>query len=51
MFAATLPATRLAVIGFNQFFLTTARAALAGSTGFAVIIVTKETITSALALA
>lgn len=42
MFAATLPATRLAVIGFNPFFLTTARAALAGFTGFIVIIATKR---------
>ncbi len=42
MFAGTLPATRLAVSGFNPFFLTTARAALAGFAGLIVIIVTKR---------
>ena len=42
MFAGTLPATRLAVIGFDPFFLTAARAAIAGSAGLLVIIVTKR---------
>jgi hypothetical protein len=31
LFAGTLPATRLAVSGFDPLFLTVARAALAGS--------------------
>jgi len=42
MFAGTLPATRLAVTGFDPFFLTVARAAIAGLAGLAVIAVTKR---------
>lgn len=33
MFAGTLPATRLAVVGFDPFFLSAARAAIAGLAG------------------
>ena len=33
LFAGTLPATRLAVSGFDPLFLTVARATLAGSAG------------------
>jgi hypothetical protein len=39
LFAGTLPATRLAVIGFDPFFLTVARAAVAGSVGLVVVII------------
>ncbi len=38
--AGTLPATRLAVAGFDPLFLTVARAALAGSAGLIVILLT-----------
>jgi drug/metabolite transporter (DMT)-like permease len=38
LFAGTLPATRLAVLGFAPLFLTVARAALAGSAGFIVLV-------------
>ena len=41
-FAGTLPATRLAVIGFDPFFLTAARAALAGSVGLVVVIIMRR---------
>jgi drug/metabolite transporter (DMT)-like permease len=42
MFAGTLPATRLAVAGFDPIFLTVARAAIAGIAGLAVITLTKK---------
>lgn len=42
MFAGTLPATRLAVTGFDPFFLTFARAAIAGFSGVLVIAITKR---------
>jgi drug/metabolite transporter (DMT)-like permease len=42
MFAGTLPATRLAVAGFDPFFLTVARATIAGFTGLIVIILTRR---------
>jgi drug/metabolite transporter (DMT)-like permease len=42
LFAGTLPATRLAVIGFNPFFLTVARVALAGAAGLLVIVCTRR---------
>jgi drug/metabolite transporter (DMT)-like permease len=38
LFAGTLPATRLAVSGFDPLFLTVARAALAGSAGLVVLL-------------
>lgn len=40
LFAGTLPATRLAVAGLGPLFLTVARAALAGSAGLVVILLT-----------
>src|SRR5215813_10236825 len=42
LFAGTLPATRLAIIGFDPLFLTVARATLAGSAGLIVLIVTRR---------
>lgn len=42
LFAGTLPATRLAVSGFDPWFLTVARATLAGSAGLVVIIATRR---------
>jgi drug/metabolite transporter (DMT)-like permease len=39
LFAGTLPATRIAIIGFDPWFLTVARAALAGSTGLIVVLI------------
>ena len=42
LFAGTLPATRLAVSGFDPWFLTVARAALAGSAGAIVLIVLRR---------
>ena len=39
LFAGTLPATRLAISGFDPWFLTVARAALAGSAGLVVLLV------------
>jgi drug/metabolite transporter (DMT)-like permease len=44
LFAGTLPATRLAVTGFDPFFLTVARATLAGIAGVTVLIVTRRTL-------
>ncbi len=38
LFAGTLPATRLAVSGFDPLFLTVARAAIAGSVGLVVLL-------------
>jgi drug/metabolite transporter (DMT)-like permease len=42
LFAGTLPATRLAVYGFNPIFLTAARAVLAGSAGLIVLLVVRR---------
>jgi drug/metabolite transporter (DMT)-like permease len=42
MFAGTLPATRLAVVGFDPIFLTVARAAIAGIAALAVLAFTKR---------
>jgi drug/metabolite transporter (DMT)-like permease len=42
LFAGTLPATRLAVSGLDPWFLTVARAALAGSAGLVVLIVLRR---------
>ena len=42
LFAGTLPATRLAVTGFDPFFLTVTRATLAGIAGVAVLLVTRR---------
>jgi drug/metabolite transporter (DMT)-like permease len=42
MFAGTLPATRLAVAGFDPFFLTVIRAAIAGISGLIVIVLTRR---------
>ncbi len=42
LFAGTLPATRLAVSGFDPLFLTVARAALAGSAGLIVLLATRR---------
>jgi drug/metabolite transporter (DMT)-like permease len=42
LFAGTLPATRLAVSGFDPWFLTVARAALAGSAGLVVLTVLRR---------
>ena len=44
LFAGTLPATRLAVSGFDPLFLTVTRAAVAGSAGLAVLIVLRRRI-------
>ena len=44
LFAGTLPATRLAVSGFDPLFLTVARAAVAGSAGLIVLIVLRRRI-------
>lgn len=42
LFAGTLPATRLAVSGFDPLFLTVARAALAGSAALVVLLITRR---------
>src|SRR5574340_210458 len=42
MFAGTLPATRLALSGFDPFLLTTARVTLAGLIGLVVLIATRR---------
>lgn len=42
LFAGTLPATRLAVFGFDPWFLTVARAALAASAGFVVLLILRR---------
>ena len=44
MFAGTLPATRLAVTGFDPFFLTIARAAIAGIAALIALVVTKRSL-------
>ena len=46
LFAGTLPATRLALLGFDPLFLTVARAALAGSVGFIVLIARRRRVPS-----
>jgi drug/metabolite transporter (DMT)-like permease len=42
LFAGTLPATRLAVSGFDPWFLTVARAAIAGSAGLIVLLILRR---------
>lgn len=42
LFAGTLPATRLAMSGLDPLFLTAARAALAGTTGLIILLVTRR---------
>ena len=42
LFAGTLPATRLAVSGFDPLFLPVARAALAGSAALIVLLITRR---------
>lgn len=42
LFGGTLPATRLAVVSFDPFFLSAARAAIAGVLGLAALIVTRR---------
>jgi len=42
LFAGTLPATRLAVSGFDPLFLTVARAALAGLAAFVVLLIARR---------
>ncbi len=42
LFAGTLPATRLAVSGFDPLFLTIARATLAGLAGLVVLLITQR---------
>ena len=51
LFAGTLPATRLALSGFDAFFLTVARAAVAGSAGLVLLSVMRRRISAAIALA
>ena len=46
LFAGTLPATRLALLGFAPLFLTVARAALAGSVGLIVLIARRRRVPS-----
>lgn len=42
LFGGTLPATRLAVVSFDPFFLSAARAAIAGALGLVTLIVTRR---------
>jgi drug/metabolite transporter (DMT)-like permease len=42
LFGGTLPATRLAVVSFDPFFLSAARAAIAGALGVIILIVTRR---------
>src|SRR5688572_15356148 len=42
LFAGTLPATRLAVSGLDPWFVTAARATLAGCAGLAVLLLTQR---------
>jgi len=42
LFGGTLPATRLAVVAFDPFFLSAARAAIAGCTGLALLLVLRR---------
>jgi len=46
LFAGTLPATRLALLGFAPLFLTVARAALAGSVGLIVLVARRRRVPS-----
>ena len=46
LFAGTLPATRLALLGFDPLFLTVARAALAGSVGLIVLVARRRRVPS-----
>ena len=46
LFAGTLPATRLALLGFDPLFLTVARAALAGLVGLIVLIARRRRVPS-----
>ena len=46
LFAGTLPATRLALLGFDPLFLTVARASLAGSVGLIVLIARRRRVPS-----
>jgi drug/metabolite transporter (DMT)-like permease len=48
LFAGTLPATRLAVVGFDPWFLTAARATLAGCAGLAVLLFARRRLPRAL---
>jgi drug/metabolite transporter (DMT)-like permease len=44
LFAGTLPATRVALSGFEPVFLTAARVTIAGTTGLLVLLITRRTI-------
>src|SRR5262245_64141470 len=44
LFGGTLPATRLAVVAFDPFFLSAARAAIAGCTGLALLFILRRPI-------
>src|SRR6478609_1111025 len=44
LFGGTLPATRLAVVAFDPFFLSAARAAIAGCTGLALLLILQRPI-------
>jgi drug/metabolite transporter (DMT)-like permease len=44
LFGGTLPFTRLAVVAFDPFFLSAARAAIAGCAGFALLVVLRRPI-------
>jgi drug/metabolite transporter (DMT)-like permease len=44
LFAGTLPATRLAIVGLDPLFLTVARAALAGCAGLVVLLLTRRAV-------
>lgn len=48
LFAGTLPATRLAVRGLDPWFLTSARAAIAGTTGLIVLVLARRRLPSSL---
>ena len=48
LFAGTLPATRLAVRGLDPWFLTSARAAIAGTTGLIVIVLARRRLPASL---
>ncbi|MGE0563661.1 MAG: DMT family transporter [Pseudolabrys sp.] len=43
LFGGTLPATRLAVVSFDPFFLSSARAVVAGLLGLATLLITRRT--------
>ena len=48
LFAGTLPATRLAVRGLDPWFLTSARAAIAGTTGLIVLVLARRRLPASL---